>query len=564
MLNYCYLFLCACLLTACASQTPTVSGVADFPDAHTALGLYAQARIAWGEGKADRAILLSREAHAADPSTPYPLTLEADILLKTGKVQEALAVLERATKIAPSFREPHLLAGTIMASMGKDREAAAYLRTAVKLDPGKEDAVLHLSTILIRLFEYEETVAVLKNLIKHQPESALGNYYLGKAYAQMKLFKDSAGYYKKALELRPDLTQAEIDLAITYEALGELDLAIATYRDALDGAENRAPLLHRLVQLTIQNRRYEEALTYLRRLDDMGLGNAENNRKIGLLYLELERFDEAIKLFGEMLAREPGAHQLRVYLGTAFEEKEQLDLALEQYEKIPVDSDVYPEAAGRMAFIYKEQDKPEQAVELLQRAIAATPASLELHLSLATLYDAINQSQKGLTHLLGVEGRFADEPRFQFRLGVLYDKVGKKSESIQRMKKVIELNPNDAQALNYLGYTFAEMGIYLEEALGYTNRALAIRPDDGFFMDTLGWVYYQMKKYDEALRYLEKAFELVPDDPTIAEHLGDVHVARKEAKKALKYYKKAKSIDPAKKELDVKIRRLLRGESGTP
>jgi len=157
-----------------------------------------------------------------------------------------------------------------------------------------------------------------------------------------------------------------------------------------------------------------------------------------------------------------------------------------------------------MAFIYKEQGKPDQALELLQKAIAANDASLELHLSLATLYDAINQSQKGLSHLLGVEGRFADEPRFQFRLGVLYDKVGKKAESIQRMKKVIELNPNDAQALNYLGYTFAEMGINLEEALGYTNRALAIRPDDGFFLDTLGWVYYQMKKYDEALRYLEK------------------------------------------------------------
>jgi len=90
MLNYCYLFLCASLLAACVSQTPAVSGAADFTDAHTALGLYAQARMAWGEGDADRAILLCREAQAADPSSPYPLTLEADILLKTGKVQEAL------------------------------------------------------------------------------------------------------------------------------------------------------------------------------------------------------------------------------------------------------------------------------------------------------------------------------------------------------------------------------------------------------------------------------------------------------------------------------------------
>ena len=147
----------------------------------------------------------------------------------------------------------------------------------------------------------------------------------------MKLYKDSVVYYKRALQLRPDLTQAAIDLAITYEALGELELAIATYRDTLDSAENRAPLLHRLVQLTIQNQRYEEALGYLERLNEMGLGNAENNRKIGLLYLELERFDDAIKLFSEMLAKDPDAHQLRVYLGSAFEEKEQLEQAKEQF-----------------------------------------------------------------------------------------------------------------------------------------------------------------------------------------------------------------------------------------
>lgn len=564
MLNFLYCCLCVFLLAGCASQTSSLPAAPDFPDAHTALGLYAQARLALGEGNTERAVLLAREAHAADPKSPYPLTLEADIMLKSGRVQEALIALEKAAKIAPDFREPHLLAGTIMSSMGKDREAAAYLRTAVRLDPGKEDAILNLSATLIRLFEYEEAVAALKTLVKLRPDSALGHYYLGKAYAQMRLFKDSAKYFKKALELRPDLTQAAIDLAITYEAMGELDLAIATYKETLDNAENRAPLLHRLVQLTIQNRRYEEALGFLERLNAMGLGNAENNRKIGLLYLELERFDDAIKLFGDMLAREPNAHQLRVYLGSAYEESGKLDIAKEQFEKIPVDSSSYPEAASRLAFIHKEQGNPEKAVELLQKAIATYNGSLELHLSLATLYDAINQSDKGLQHLIAVEERFAKESRFQFRLGVLYDKTGKRAQSIERMKKVIELNPNDAQALNYLGYTYAEMGIYLDEALAYIKRALVVRPDDGFFMDSLGWVYYQKKNYEEAVRHLEKAAELVPDDPTILEHLGDAHLARKEARKALKYYKKAKSLDATKKELDDKIRRLLRGELGAP
>ncbi|MDK9718120.1 MAG: tetratricopeptide repeat protein, partial [Trichlorobacter sp.] len=159
-----------------------------------------------------------------------------------------------------------------------------------------------------------------------------------------------------------------------------------------------------------------------------------------------------------------------------------------------------------------------------------------------------------------VEARFLTDSKFQFRMGILFDKLGKRPESIARMKKVVELNPKDAQAHNFLGYTYAEMGINLEEALVHIKKALEVRPDDGFFIDSLGWVYYQMKRYNDAIRYLEQATELVPDDPTILEHLGDAHHARKENKQALKYYKKAKTLDPKKKGLDEKIRRIIRGE----
>jgi len=183
-------------------------------------------------------------------------------------------------------------------------------------------------------------------------------------------------------------------------------------------------------------------------------------------------------------------------------------------------------------------------------------------LSLATLYDSIDKDDEGLKLLLGVESRFNSDSRFQFRLGVLYDKLGKKPDSINRMKRVIQLNPRDAQALNYLGYTYAEMGVNLNEALGYIKRALEVRPDDGFFIDSLGWTYYQMKRYDEAIKELERAAQLVGDDPTVLEHLGDAYLAKKEVKKALKSYKKALQLDPGNKELDEKIKRLIKGEPG--
>jgi tetratricopeptide (TPR) repeat protein len=190
--------------------------------------------------------------------------------------------------------------------------------------------------------------------------------------------------------------------------------------------------------------------------------------------------------------------------------------------------------------------------------MATNQDRLELYLSLATLHDSLGRPADGLKLLLDVESRFSGDALFQFRLGVLYDKLGKRAQSIVRMKKVLALNPKDAQAHNFLGYSYAEMGINLEEALNHVKRALEIRPDDGFFIDSLGWVYYQMKRYDDAVRYLEKAVALVTDDATILEHLGDAHLARKESRQALKYYKKA--LDARKKELDEKIKQILRGD----
>jgi tetratricopeptide (TPR) repeat protein len=103
------------------------------------------------------------------------------------------------------------------------------------------------------------------------------------------------------------------------------------------------------------------------------------------------------------------------------------------------------------------------------------------------------------------------------------------------------------------------MGINLDDALAYLKKAVEIRPNDGFILDSLGWVYFKLKKYDDAARYLEEAVALVEDDSTIVEHLGDVYNARKEHKKAIKSYKRAFEIDPDRKELLNKIR-VLKGE----
>ena len=560
------LLLLSALMTSCATLTgPQTNEMPRQNVTHDnesrALYIYSRARLAGLEGDYPAALNLLRDAIELDPGSAFLYSAMAEYKLKIGQVQEALENINKAIKLDPSFRPPYLMAGALLAATGKDAEAAVYLRKAIQLDPTKEDAYLQLVISLTHQYEYEESVNTLKSLIKVNGESAVAYYYLGKTYGQMKLYRDAVGYFNKTLELRPDFDQAAIDMAAAYEAMGDYAKAIETYKNLVNDEESKAAVLQRLIQLLIQQRRFTEALEYLQVAVDSGYGGQEVMRKIGLIHLELEQYDQAIKVFGAMLEKDPAAHQVRLYLGMAYEEKGELGRRCVEVAKIPRESSTYIDAVGHIAFILKEKNQPAQAIESLKAAIADNPNQLELYLNLSALYEALDKPDDGLALLLGADAQFKGDARFQFRIGVLYDKLGKRAESIERMKSVLVINPKDAQALNFIGYTYAEMGINLEEALGYVKKAVELRPNDGFILDSLGWVYFKLKRYDEAARVLEDAVALVSDDSTIAEHLGDVYMARKDYKKALNLYRKALEIDPGRKELTEKIRRA-KGEPG--
>ena len=555
------LLLFLLFLTACAGFTPTSDTTQPVApiirDGHArSLYMFSRSRIAVNENDYPTAMSLLREAISLEPDSAKLHEEMADVYLKIGDIQGSLEQIKIAIELDPDYRPPYLLGGIVMASAGRDLEAADYLRKAVKIDPSKEDAYLHLALSLTRLFEYEETISTLKALVKLNPDSILGYYYLGRTYSQMKLYREALGYFTKVLELKPGFDQALVDKAATYEAIGDYPNAIDTYRSLLDQDEHHAVVLQRLTQLLLQQRRFSEALTYLKLAAQSGIGGQETLRKIGLVHLELEQYEEGIEVFGDMLEKDPAATNIRLYRGIAYEENGDLDEAYSDFSKIPKDSSQYLEAVNHIALILKEQGKTDAAVTVLKDAIGVNRESLDLYLNLSSLYESLDRPQAGLDVLLENEQSFQKEPRLHFRIGVLMDKLGKRTESIERMKRVLQLAPNDAQTLNYLGYTYAEMGIHLEDALKYIQQAVTIRPRDAFILDSLGWVYFKLKRYDDAVETLEDAITLVDDDSTIVEHLGDVYAARKAVKRALKKYQRALELAPERKELVEKIHKL--------
>jgi tetratricopeptide (TPR) repeat protein len=158
----------------------------------------------------------------------------------------------------------------------------------------------------------------------------------------------------------------------------------------------------------------------------------------------------------------------------------------------------------------------------------------------------------------GLEKNQNDE-EIHFQAGALYDKIGDFDKMLAEMKEVLRLNPNHADALNYLGYSYSERGIHLEEALKLVQKAMELKPNMGYITDSLGWVYYKLGDYKKALTELEKANQLTPDDSTITEHLADSYLKLNRTEKAVEFYERALKLDPQpdqKERLQKKIKEL--------
>lgn len=546
------------LLSACATEHAAAVSTTN-PAPYTAtstegrtLYFYALARLRAGEGDADGALTLLKSALAADPDSPFLHTATAQIYLQQSRPDEALAECDAAIKLNPSYLQAQLLAGNILASLQREKEAIPYFKKVLELDPTKEEVYLHVAIFYLKSFEYEQAVDTLKSLIKAVPESPLGYYYLAKTYDQMRLPREALTYYKKAVELKPDFEQALIEMAISQETQGLVNDAIESYKNLLAVNPSNTNVVQHLAQLYIQQRRLDDALTLL---EQDGGESLENSRKIGLLLLELERYDEAVTTFEQILKAEPNAQQVRFYLASAYEEMEEPDMAIEEFSKIPRDSAYYTDAVGHLAYLYKEKGQVDKGVGLLKDEIARDPSRVEPHLALAGLYESLERFQEGVDVLTSMSEKLKEDPRVSFRLGILYDKQGKKEQSVAMMKQVLAATPNDAQALNYLGYTYAEMGENLEEALGYLKKAVSLKPDDGFILDSLGWTYFKLKRYDDAIYQLERAVELSDNDTTVIGHLAEAYCAAHLSKKAIPLYKKLQKLEPERTDLAEKIKR---------
>jgi tetratricopeptide (TPR) repeat protein len=490
----------------------------------------------------EEAVKAYQKALAIDPDDPTILTDLAVLYVRQGDVQEALKLAEKAAEVAPNFENAFVLLGRLYAGTGNNAKAIEAYRRVIAINPSNHDAYLLLGTLYAQENRFREALEALEHLKALLPDNPLASYYKARIFLDMKFYDQAEAAYQEVLQINPFFDRAMLDLAYIYEVTERFSEAETTYLRLLEINPNHAQARNRLSNLYIRQKLYDKALEHLRILSQQDAEDLEARLKIGIIHLQQHKYQEAISDFQSLLKDRPQYDQALYYLATSYEEKgERADLeqAVVNLRLIPETSPLWDPAQMRLGVLFSKLNDHKSGIQCLEKAIALKPQVIDFYLYLAYLYEETKDFAKALETLNAGMAVGGETVALLFRKGIVLDRMDRKDEALAVMKKILTVEKDHAGALNYVGYTYADKGIRLDEAKELIERALEKEPEDGYIMDSLAWVYYRQGEHAKALQVIRKALEIVPNDPVILEHYGDILQALGRLEEARKAYEKA-------------------------
>lgn len=524
------------------------------------------------------------------------------------------AQLGALSKDAEDFSEAlaHYVAGLIQLSKGETSGALDEWRQVVTLDPDRSDLRERVVQEFFRRGEFGQAAEVLRATVQKLPNSAQDWMLLAVALRADKQWDAATVAAERTIRLAPDkfppyevlfdvavehndLARAKkvleraakhpsgeyhywIRLAELCAALGARDPAFKTDTERVMGFYDRTAelqpsdptVLARVADYYVANKHTEKAIAIYQKVLDQDPTADGVRLKLALSLVAQGNKTNAIAILEEMVKREPLRWQIFNLIGELYEDTKENERAIKNYRlSLQANPNQLPPYL-RSVLILMRARKLDEALILLDTAREKFPDTPQI----SYFYGLVYSDRKDFPNAL----KFLDETArlasasnpelldaiFYFYLGAALERNGKFDAAVEKFRRAIEMNPDYADAYNYLGYLFAERGMNLDEARHLVQRALAIESNNGAFLDSLGWIYYRLKQLPEALAQLQRAAELIPNDPVIHEHLGEVYRALGDAAQALAHFNKAAELDPGNSAMAEKVEALKREISARP
>jgi predicted Zn-dependent protease len=532
-----------------------VKSAPEFYDANRVLGRILIDRADADRPKIEEALKYLQAAYKANPDDLSTGVAVSQILRSLQRNAEAERILASMVERAPDQRSLNFNYAQVLSSLNRAKEARQYLERTIALDATYAPAVMQLLEMYHAENEWQRAADVMQPLIAENPM----NLELQRQQAYFLLRAGDArgarDRFRVVVAAEPKDARSLFYLAEALNDLEEYPEAEKIFRQLL-AADPKDPDLVASFGLSLGGqKKWDEAMQTFTNL--LATADVPDHlvalAKTQLAYIRLQKGDYANAVESArsifIFRDKPNTQAINIALEALKKQEKSGDAValLEplrtQFASDPFINARYIEALARSGDAAKAREAAAAQVKLGPRnAVAASEA-----------YIQANDYPGAIALMKSAIAAAPDEVDLQFQLGSIYERSGDRKTSESVFLKVLEKKPDHAPSLNYLGYMWAESGTNLERAQEMLTRAVAQEPNNGAYVDSLGWVYFRLGRLDLAEKYLTDAARLMPRDATVHEHLGDVLAKRGDMQRALQVYRTAMNLDPESKEAE-KIR----------
>ncbi len=532
---------------------------------------FMRARLAHHEGDHRLALDELRLALASDDANPFLLTQLAEQYARLTELERAELTLNKALERNASYQPAQLLMGRVLYEGQKMTRARVHLQRAIKLKPRDSDAYLVLTQLWLDQNKPDEAVKVVEELAAALPGEPIGYRRLGLALAERGDTARAEKLLTKAVDRDPGDVESWVVIATMFEASNRLQKAEDAYAAALERDPENRDVLLAAGRLALRLDAPVRAHAYFDQL--LGLSrDPEVAVKVAFSYLAMHRLSSAAEVL-DSTRTTFGEPRLHFYAGLVHERMKAWAKAAEAYGGVGRDAgELFHEARLHRAIALSSLGQHTRAIELLKKGLEERPdyqplipafaralerggqvkeaeavlakavndkPAAEVFEALSGLYERGGRLGEAVNVLTQALRKRPKDEQLLFALGTVYERKGDTQKSIEKMRSVLDVNPENANAMNFIGYLLADTGRDFEEAEKLLMRALEIKPDNASYLDSLGWVYLRRGELDKAVETLQRANAVSPNEPTINEHLGDACARAQKKKDAADAYLRA-------------------------
>ncbi len=508
------------------------------------------------EGSHQKAVEHFKSTLIYDPKASTVRLRLATEYLRSGQVSEALELTQAVVTEDPKNEAAQMLLAGLYSSMRLYPKALEHYEIVLKNNPENVEAALYTGAIYAETQKFDKAIKHFERLLKtvEDEQKPTIHYYLARVYLENKA-KNSPQlvefHLKKAMELKPNFTEALLTLGSYYASTNNEPKAVKLYEEYQKRQGPSVKLAEVLAQSYLEKEDYDSAYEQLEVLEAQGDDPLNTKLKMALILVEKKMYDKGATKLKEILKEVPDSDRARFYLAAVYEQTKQSDKAVTEYKRVPAESNYFNDSVVHAVYLLKGEKKFDAAEAIAKEALDKKSDEPTFYSLYASLLNENKKAAQAAVVLENAHKKFPANTQVLFFLGTIYDSLGDKVKVVSTMKTVLEKDPMHVQAMNYIAYTFAEEGKNLDEAEALARKAVQLEPKDGYIIDTLGWVLYKQGKIVESIKYLEAAHKIAPQIPIIAEHLGDVYVKQAMIEKARQMYKKAIESETEKDKLDV-------------